>query len=328
MVLTLVPFSDPVGEARRYAETLAEAMTPHLADRISAIQIADAPTDRTDEQELVHWIIPSSPEAPFAPHPSGSPIFAVSLLPLAYEVIDNERRQVLPDCVQWIRPQLIFCTSEDDANCLYHAIDNGAEVHIVSPWAPEPPADLSPIGPAPFVLCMITRDTPPDLAEEMVRAADELPPSVRLVAACEGGEDGEPATLARRYAAERHVEHRVEIVTPDRADEIAGLALGAEASVVGSPRVAGPWHGFLPLGCGRPLLAPALPIFRDVMLDGHCIRLVRAEERGHVGACLRALLSNPIGVAELRERSAAYARSRTASAAAQAILQAYRSTLT
>jgi glycosyltransferase involved in cell wall biosynthesis len=167
------------------------------------------------------------------------------------------------------------------------------------------------------------------MVEQAIKCLPELSVDVHAVVAIDAGapDSVEAAERARRTAAETRVDKRVHCASVTRVAAIEDAIAQAELVIVTAETVAGPWHGLRPLRFGKPMLAPHLPLFQDVLLLGGGVRLVRPSIADHLAACVRAVLANPIGMAEMHDRGIAYAEANTYEAHARRLMELFEEAL-
>lgn len=178
----------------------------------------------------------------------------------------------------------------------------------------------------PRILLLLAADADRNLAEQAIFALPELPWDTRMDILVEPS--GATAvswctSAAKSIGAGERVFVRI-------ADDLAALdehLCRATIVVSCAERYAGPYHGLRPLAFGKPLLALDRPLYRDAMLCGAGIRLVRPQAPGHVASCIKAVLGNPIGMAEMAERGRNYAERHSFAAFGRRLCQFYRETL-
>lgn len=140
-------------------------------------------------------------------------------------------------------------------------------------------------------------------------AMQELPPDVVLVIA--GGprtEDMRPyaESVAARVKA-LGLEPRVIITGYLDESEVAEVMAAADVVAVPHTQATGSYSVMIALAHGRPTLASDLPCFSEIHQRVPCLRLFRVGDRAHYAACLKAVLNNELGRAEMAERARRYA---------------------
>ncbi len=184
---------------------------------------------------------------------------------------------------------------------------------------------VSEAGP-PRILLLLTADADQKVAEQAIYALPELPWDTRMDVLVEPS--GATAiswctSAAKAIGAGERVLVRI-------ADDSAVLdehICRATIVVSCAERYAGAFHGLRPLAFGKPLLALDRPLYRDAMLRGAGIRLVRPQAPGHVASCIRAVLGNSLGMTEMAERGRNYAERHSFSAFGRRLCRFYRETL-
>lgn len=137
----------------------------------------------------------------------------------------------------------------------------------------------------------------------------ELPPEVALVIA--GGPrtvEMEPYAESLRARIEAAgLEDRVVITGYLNEEAVAEVMAASEVVVVPHTQATGSYSVMIPLSYGKAIVASDLDCFREIWERVPCLRLFRAGDAAHYAACLKAVLNNPVGRAEMEERARAYA---------------------
>lgn len=170
--------------------------------------------------------------------------------------------------------------------------------------------------------------------ELTLQVLQELPTDVRLVLA--GGvrtADAQPyADAVRRRIDEMRLRDRVTITGYLSDDDVAEAMAAAEVVLVPHTEATGSYSVMIGLAHGRPLVTSDLACFREIQARVPCLRLFRSGDAAHYAACLRGVLANEVGRAEMAARARQYAEQyswrevarRTADVYAQALADAER----
>ncbi len=323
MTVAILPLGAAGSEAAGYAEELCNGLRE--LPPVSAHLATDAqhgPALEPDGADITHVVAPDAAALVQWLPDRTSPAVATVL-----HSATGLRRQPGANSGARALPVVVTLTREDAA-ALCQAGLCVTDAMVVPCWVP----DRCRVGQAPtrapspaFVLYLASDGEGAALAEALIACLPSLPVSVGLVVAFEAGASKGAALAARLQAMAQAQGAGSRLATAPIQDEAALAALLNACSAVVAPAdlVSGVWHGLSALGYGRPLLAPDLPVFRDVMVRAGCVRLLRPDEPGHVCACLRALLSNPIGMAEMGDRATSYARAHTRRSVAERMAEVY-----
>lgn len=146
--------------------------------------------------------------------------------------------------------------------------------------------------------------------ELTLEVMQELPTDVRLVIA--GGvrtPDAEPyADSVRRRIQEMRLQDRVTITGYLSDEDVAEAMAAAEVVLVPHTEATGSYSVMIGLAHGRPLVTSDLACFREIQARVPCLRLFRSGDAAHYAACLKAVLANEIGRAEMAARARQYAQ--------------------
>ena len=324
MTVTIAPLSANTSGSAGYAAEMAAALSLSLPDGTGIrVGTVGQPAPGGPEPDIVHFVADSSHDlhtyaADFvrSAHSAGA-----VLTILGIEDPDSEISMAMPDA--WSR---IIVLTDASRKRLVEAGADPARVVVVPAYVPAPETEAEPADAAESgIALMCPVPPPPTLLRELVGALPELPRNTSLTVGIDGDspDRGIMETAVREAAHAAGVSLRVQTKAVRTRPEVHRLLSGSPAVVAFSPAVAGPWHTFAPLAFGQALLAPPGDLYYDLMQRGHCVRLIDAEKPGHIGACLRAILSNPIGLAELRDRGLRYATLHSPGRTAERMLAVY-----
>jgi len=137
----------------------------------------------------------------------------------------------------------------------------------------------------------------------------ELPLEVVFVIA------GGPRTPEMEPYAERvrariqaaNLQDRVVITGYLSAEEVAEAMAVSEVVVAPHTQATGSYSVMIPLAYGKAIVASDLDCFREIWERVPCLRLFRVGDAAHYAACLKGVLNNPVGRAEMEERARKYA---------------------
>lgn len=199
-------------------------------------------------------------------------------------------------------------------------IERGARpdcVHLLPAGVPSVPS--APTGGADFrkrfdlgdarIVSLFGFISPNKGIELALHALQELGPEVRLVIA--GGvrtADAEPyAERVRAEIAALRLGDRVTITGYLSDEDVAEAMAASDVVAVPHTEATGSYSVMIALAHGRPIIASDLACFKEIQARVPCLRLFRAGDGGHFAACLKAVLGNEIGRAEMSSRALHYA---------------------
>ncbi len=161
--------------------------------------------------------------------------------------------------------------------------------------------------------------------ELAINSLAELPQSVSLVIA--GGTrtpdaDAYAGSLVRTIEA-RGLTNRVRITGYLSDAEVADAMAASEVVVVPHTQATGSYSVMIALAHGSAVVASDLAIFREIQAVTPCMRLFRTGDSAHFAACLKAVLSNPVGQDEMRSRARVHAQRNSWSEVAKRTVEVY-----
>ncbi len=145
--------------------------------------------------------------------------------------------------------------------------------------------------------------------ELTLQVMQELPTDVHLVIA--GGvrtADAEPyAETVRQRIRDMRLQDRVTITGYLSDEDVAEAMAASEVVLVPHTEATGSYSVMIGLAHGRPLVTSDLACFKEIQARVPCLRLFRSGDAGHYAACLKAVLDNEVGRAEMASRARQYA---------------------
>ena len=322
MRVLIAPLSDDELGSAGYASDLVEALRGSDACRPPVQAFLGAPEDgRQSDADLIHVIADNPAQASGSWHAVAQLCANAPCVLTVLDVLEDASADLLSVCGP--HSTFVVLTETARTRLLRHGALHGDVATV--PTAVPPAEEIGPFDAAPTILVMAPRPPHASLLDEAIGALLELPRNISIrVATVPSLADLGTVEQATRMAAARHrAADRVEVVAMSTRQAVQDAIATAAAVIVTRPVVAGPWHAFAPLAHGIPILAPRHDLFTDLMLRGHCVRTFDTDKPGHLGACLRAILGNPIGLEEIRERGMRFAATHSPAHMAQQMAAVY-----